>query len=132
MFCFYIWVLGCTRAISTYFLIEFSFVILECPVLFVLFNPFSLSFNSSSFRQYLLIYPFKLHCKVCLVFRFGLFSPTYPFVSFFFLSTFSCHNFFPCLSSLISYQGFVFRFAFLTGTLILAPTNFARHLKLAQ
>ena len=52
----------CSCLFSTDMLVEFSFVILEGPILFVLFDPFSGSFEHSFFHQYLLIYFFLLCC----------------------------------------------------------------------
>ena len=72
LFCFLcFWLLVYPRAFSTYLLVEFSFVILKCPVLFVLFGPVSLTFVSPFCRQYFFIYLFKLYCHA------GLFIPTY-------------------------------------------------------
>ena len=45
-------IIYCPRAFSMFQLAEFSFIILECSVLFALFNTVSLSFKSSFFRQY--------------------------------------------------------------------------------
>ena len=50
----------CFRVISH--LLEFSFVVLEFPRLSVLFYSVSISFSSFFFRQYFLIYFFKLYC----------------------------------------------------------------------
>ena len=52
--------LVCPRAFSTYLLVEFPFFILECFVLIVFLDPVSVSFKFPFFRQYLLIYLFKL------------------------------------------------------------------------
>ena len=41
---FYIWLLVCFRVTPSQLLVEFSFVVLECPVLSVLFYPLSISF----------------------------------------------------------------------------------------
>ena len=48
-------------------LVEFSFVILECPVLIISLDPVSVYFKSP-FCQYLLIYLFKLPYKICQLF----------------------------------------------------------------
>ena len=66
LFCFFcIRLLICPRAFSSWSLVDFSLVILEWPVLIVLLDPVSVSFKSPFFRQYLLIYIFKLHFKIC-------------------------------------------------------------------
>ena len=72
----------CLRAFSIYFLVQFSFVLLECPILFAVLNSISLSFKSPFFRQYLLIYLFKLHCQTRQVFCFVFFIPIYMWVFF--------------------------------------------------
>ena len=102
-----------------------SFVILECPVEFVLFDPVLVSFKSPSFHQYFLIYLLKLQCSVFLLFCFSFFIPTYSRV-FPFLSIFvCCRNFLKCFSNLISHPSFELLFAFLRETPILSQTNFA-------
>ena len=50
------------QASSPYLLVEFSFVVLECSVLSVLFDPVSVSVKSSFFRYYLIIYLIELDC----------------------------------------------------------------------
>ena len=101
------------RASSTYLQVEFSFVILKCPALSVLFDPVSVSFLSSFFRSYLPIYILKLYCYFYLC-CFSLFNPKY------FLC---CRRFSICISSLISNHGFKFLYVFFTGTPILSRTN---------
>ena len=74
LFC--IWLLICFRVISSQLLIEFSFVVLECPVLSILFFPKSISLYSLDiylFLQYFLVYFFKLNCYFFL-------SCLFPFV----------------------------------------------------
>ena len=45
LFCFFrIWLLECPRAFSTYLFVEFSFIILVYPFLFVVLEPASVSF----------------------------------------------------------------------------------------
>ena len=58
--------LVCFSVISSQLLIEFSFIVLECLVLSVLFYPLSISLSSSFFRQYFLVYFLKLYCKFFL------------------------------------------------------------------
>ena len=61
LFCFFfILLLVCSCAFLTYVQVEFSIVILEFRVLFVLLKSFSVSIDALFFRQYLLIYLFKL------------------------------------------------------------------------
>ena len=59
---FFIWLLVCFRVTPSQLLIEFSFVVFECPVLSVLFYPLSISLQSSFFGQYFLVYFLKLYC----------------------------------------------------------------------
>ena len=74
LFCFIrIRLLVCLCAFSTHFFLEFSFVILEVPVLSLLLDPVPVSFESSFIRQYLLIYLFQANFQTCLQFYFGLF-----------------------------------------------------------
>ena len=83
LFCFlYIWSLVCPRAFSSYLLVTFSFVILECPVLFLWLDPVSISFKSLFFHQYPLIYLFKLYSQACQLFSIGLYIPTCTSVFF--------------------------------------------------
>ena len=89
LFClFCIWLLVCSRSISTY-LAEFSFVILERPFLFELLDPVSVSFISPFFREYLWINLFILYLQTCLQFCF--FSVTN--FKHFHLSIFLCFPF---------------------------------------
>ncbi len=84
LFCFLcIRLLVCTRSFPTNLLVEFSFVILECPDLFLLLDLVSVSFKSLFFRQYLLIYSFKLHHQTCQRFCFVF----YPNISLRFFPT---------------------------------------------
>ena len=128
LFCYLLkWVLVCPRALSTYLLIEFSFVILEYLVLFGVLDLVSESFKSP-FRQYPLIYLFKLYCLTCplLFFSFLVSSSQLMLVYFLLLSIFSyCRRFFINLSNLISHTSFVFLFGFLGRTLFLSLTSFA-------
>ena len=71
------------HAFPTYWLVNFSFIILECPVLFVLLVPVSVSFKPLIFLQYILINRSKMYCPTCLLFGFGLFIPTSPSAFFF-------------------------------------------------
>ena len=80
--CFlFISLLVCPCAFFTYFLVEYSFFILECQVLSVLLDSVSVSFKSLFFRQYLPIYLPELYCSICLLFCFCLFR-TYSRVFF--------------------------------------------------
>ena len=116
-FCFvYIWLLVRPRAFSTYLWLEFPFVLLEFPVLFVLLDFITVSFFANTF------WFISSSCMVRLVCCFGLvFSsqhiPVFPFIA-------RCHSFFTSRSSLILHPGFVFLFGFFTGILILSQTNF--------
>ena len=82
--CFFflsVYLLVCPRSFSTYMSVKFAFVILECPVLFALLDPFSVSFKPSFIRQYFFfIYLMKLYGPTCLLFRFGCFILIYPYV----------------------------------------------------
>ena len=69
----------------------FFYVILECPVLFALPDPVSLSFKPPFFRQYLLIYHFKLYCQTSLLI-FLSFKPNISLHVFPFFSTFACYS----------------------------------------
>ena len=60
---FCIWLGVCLCAFSTDLLEEFNFLILECPILLVLLDSIQLSFESPLFRQYLLIFLFKLNSQ---------------------------------------------------------------------
>ena len=54
-------VVGMSLHLPHYLLVEFSFVILKCPVLSLLFDSLSISFLFSFFYWYLLIYLFELY-----------------------------------------------------------------------
>ena len=71
--------LVCFYVISPYLLVEFPFVVLECPVLSVLFYPFSISFQSSLFRHFFLFYFLKLYCFffLCCLFLLSLRVPAF-------------------------------------------------------
>ena len=67
--------------ISSHLLVEFSFVVLECPVLFVLSYPLSISLKSSFFRHYFHVYFLKLYCYFflcCLILFFSICSSVFP------------------------------------------------------
>ena len=55
-----------------------SFVILEFPVSVILLDPVPVSFESSLFCQYLLVYLFQSYVYACLLFCFRLFILIYP------------------------------------------------------
>ena len=57
-------------------MVEFSFVILLGPILFVLFDPVPVSFESPFFHQYILMYLFRPYFLTCL------FIPIYHCVFF--------------------------------------------------
>ena len=84
-----VWLLVWFCVMTSQLLIKFSFVVLECPVLFVLFYPLWISLQSSFFRKNLLVYLLKLYCyffscllfhslptyyRIFLFYHFGLFS----------------------------------------------------------
>ena len=78
------------------------FVVLECPVLSVLFFPVSISFYSPFFHQYLLVYFLELYCfcffYLCCLLLF--------FLTAFFLRLIIfawCRRFLICVSSRISF-----------------------------
>ena len=123
LFCFLcIRLLPCPRTFSTCLLEEFSFVILEWPILFLLLHFVSVSFDYLFFHQNLLIYLFKPHYQTCMLFCFG----RHILGCFSFLRIFAySRNFFCCPSCLISPPGFVFLFVFFRGTPILSQTCFA-------
>ena len=86
-------------------LVGFSFVILECPVLFALFNLVLITFKSSVFCRYRWLISSSILRLVCHFILF--FSSQHKPFSFFSFSTFDCYrNFFTCSSCLI----FPFRF----------------------
>ena len=72
LFCIRLLILS--RTYSIYMLIEFFFVILECPVLFALLDPDPVSFGSPFFHQYLLMYFFRFYGQNCLLVSFYVFS----------------------------------------------------------
>ena len=77
LFCFlYIQLLVFTRSFSTDLLVEFSFVISECPILLVLHDNVEISFESPFFCLYLYIYLFMLHCQILLLFCSGFLIPS--------------------------------------------------------
>ena len=85
--------LNCRRAFFTPLIVEFSFLIVEGFLLFVLFDPALVYFESPFFHHYLVIYRLKSHCQTYPVFCFGLFIAINSCV--FFLSIFSnCFIFF--------------------------------------
>ena len=57
---FWICLLVCPCTLATNLLVEFSFVILECPIMFVLLDPIPISFVSPFFCQYFLSFPVVL------------------------------------------------------------------------
>ena len=86
---------------------------------------FCLTLYLLSFPSFaILINLFKLCCKTCLLFLFGLFFTIYP-LGFSLLSTYTCYrSIFTYPSSLISHLSFIFLFGFPRETLILSPTSF--------
>ena len=66
-----------SSCILSFLLVEYFLVILECPVLSVLVDPTSVSFSSSFFRQYFLLYLLEFYCLSCLLCCFSLFIKTY-------------------------------------------------------
>ena len=91
-----VWLLVCFCVLPSQLLIHFSFVVLECPVLSVLFYPLSVFLLSSFFRQKLLVYFHKLYCyffscclfhslltysRIFLFYHFGLFRGFFIWVS---------------------------------------------------
>ena len=103
-------------------LIEFSFIVLECPILSVLFYPLSISLQSSFFCQYFLVYFLKLNCKFflcCLFFPVLIYSS--DFLLFF---SFSCFRMFFFYLSRNSHSGFDFSFVIFEGIPIFSQTNF--------
>ena len=75
LFCFLsIYLLISPCASSTCLSVEFSLVLLECSVFFVLFDPVSVYFKSSFFCHYFFfIYFFKFYFRTCLLFYFDIF-----------------------------------------------------------
>ena len=74
LFCFLcIPLVVCPCRYFTNFLVEFSFIILECSVLFIFIELVPVSFEFPFFRQYLLIYFFQLYSQTCLLLSFLVF-----------------------------------------------------------
>ena len=94
-FCFIcIRLLVCPRAFSTDLLVEFSFVIFECPVLIILLAAVLVSFKLPFFFQCMIINLFKSYCQSWWCFSF--------------LNTSTCcGRFFTCRSSQISLSCFL-------------------------
>ena len=97
--------------------VEFSFVILEGPVLFALLNPFPDPLLSPILFNVFFAIVSSDFSAVALFFLFH-----YVLAYFSFFTSFACRNFFICLSSLISHRGFVFLFGFL-GEITLSLTS---------
>ena len=121
---FYIRLLVCFGVTPSQILIEFSFVVLECPVLSVLFYPLSISFNHPFFGQYFPVYFLKLYCyfprDICSFF---------PLIStplFLIIRACLC-SFFICVSSLISHPCLDCFFMLFEGILIFSQTNLLLH-----
>ena len=120
---FCIRLLVCFRVISSYLLIEFSFVVLECSVLSVLFYPFRYLFNLPSFANI-----FWFNSSSCIV----IFSCVAFFCSYVF-QRLCCVlsfrpvfvDFFICVCSRSSHPGFDFSFVLFDGLPIFLQTNFA-------
>ena len=98
--------------ISSHLLVEFSFVVLECPVLSVLFYPLAICLWSSFSHFSVLPFPFYLYMFQRL-----------SFVFFFILAGF--RRFFICVSSRISHPGLDFFFVLFERIQIFSLTNFA-------
>ena len=100
-FCFRLLICLCT--FYTNLLVEFSFIILECSVLLGLFDPTPVLYESSFFRQYLLLYRsfVLLLVKPLLLFP-GLFFRWLPAYFPFRCSFVSCRSFFISPSIFIS------------------------------
>ena len=106
-FCFWLMICLCTH--STNLLVEFSFVILEYPVLFVLMYSVQVSFD--------LFLPVVLTDLSVVVFL-EIFSYFLVPLCFTFLRSFACCvSFCICPSCLISHPAFVFLFRVLRGYL---------------
>ena len=113
---------GCLRAFFTSSMVEFYFYILESSVLFELLRSVFVSFNSPFFRQYLLIFLFKLHFTAVLLWFF------LPKISLYFslLSIFTVFcSYFTCFSCVNFHPGFEFLFGLLRRTPILLQAYFA-------
>ena len=74
-------VVDSSSCIPDWLLGRVSFFFPKYPILLVLLDPVSVSFQPPFF-QHLLIYLFKLHYQTCLLFCFDLFIRTYPRVLF--------------------------------------------------
>ena len=109
--------------ISSQSLIEFSFVVLEYPVLSILFYPLSISLKYSFFCQYFLVYFFKLyHFFLALPFSFLFLQIPASFLCCIILASFRRFLFvfpveFPILVLIF--------FALFERILIFSQTNFA-------
>ena len=117
-----LWLLVCPCTFFTNLLVEFSFIILEGSILFVLFEPVPVSFESPFFHQYPFIsssHIVRLVWCVVLVISFQLIL-----MCFAFLSSFACCSFIIYPFSLISHSGFIFLFKFLRGILVSSLTSF--------
>ena len=79
--CFQLFI--CLWAFSIDLLVNFSFAILEDPVLLALFDSIPVSFEYPFFRQYILLYLFQLYCQSCMLLSFFFFF--YSFHSIVFL-----------------------------------------------
>ena len=119
---FYFRLLVYPRAFSTYLLVEFSFVILEYPVLL---DAVSICYESPFSCHYLLTCLFKLSDLSAVLF--WSFHSTKPLSSH---STFNCCcNFFTSPNRIFR-PSFVFLFWFLKGTPILSQTCFHSYINL--
>ena len=106
-----------TSPILPYLLVEFSFVVLDSPVLYVLFGPVSVSFLFSFFRQYFLISSsFRFSCRAFAVSSENFFLAVF--------SIFACRSFLICDSNLSSHPGFDFLSVVFRKTPIFSQTNF--------
>ena len=83
-FCFRLRICFC--ALSTNQSVEFSFLILECPVLFVLFDSVRVPFVFSFFCQYLLIHFSSCIFRLVCFCPFGAFLYYYLLIRFFYIS----------------------------------------------
>ena len=113
------------RVISSNLFVEFSFVVLECPVLSILFSPFVEIFLIFLFfpRTFWFISSCCIVIFSCATFSF--LSQHLPAFFFCFIIFTSFCRFLICVFSRISYPGFDFLFVLLKGTLIFLQTNFA-------
>ena len=111
------------------FPVDLSFIIFESPVLFVLLDSIPLTFVSTFFRQYLLIYFFRLYCyfhqclSFCNIFILFGSSAFYLTYQLHFLSQLLYFSFI-----LISHPCFVYLFGFLWGCLFYHQQVFLLHL----